>query len=92
MSLAILSATLIEDLHYTLQKLSGEERKKLENASLLITGCAGFLGYYLVHFFHEHADELKLKKVICLDNFMLGYPKWIGARPKTAGLPYINSI
>ena len=73
MSINILS----EDLNYTLNKLSNEERGKLCNSSVLITGCAGFLGYYFVSFFHRHMDELNIKKVICLDNFMLGYPKWL---------------
>ncbi len=72
-----ISDVLKEDLEYTYNKLSAEEVKKLENSSILITGCAGFLGYYFVNFFYYHKDKLNLKNVICLDNFMLGYPKWL---------------
>lgn len=65
------------DLQYTYEQLATEEKKCLEGSSLLITGCAGFLGFYIVHFLYRFREELSLKKVVCLDNFMLGYPKWI---------------
>ena len=68
---------LEKDLQYTYSKLSKEEIEKLTGASVLITGCAGFLGFYFVHFLYYFRETLKLKKVICLDNFMLGYPKWL---------------
>ncbi|WP_271811959.1 NAD-dependent epimerase/dehydratase family protein [Clostridium beijerinckii] len=73
----MITKSLIMDLEYTYSKLSKEEINKLNNSTILITGCAGFLGYYFVHFLYHFKEELKLKKVICLDNFMLGYPKWI---------------
>lgn len=68
---------LEKDLEYTYERLSDEEISRLENSSILITGCAGFLGFYFVHFFYQFREKLHLKKIICLDNFMLGYPKWI---------------
>lgn len=68
---------LEKDLQYTYSKLSKEELEKLTGSSVLITGCAGFLGFYFVHFLYYFRETLKLKKVICLDNFMLGYPKWL---------------
>lgn len=68
--------SLKNDLSYTFDSLTGEERKKFENSTILITGCGGFLGYYFMRFFQEKAEQLKIKKVIALDNFMLGYPKW----------------
>lgn len=71
------SETLKKDFSYTYSKLSDEEIKKLSNSSIMITGCGGFLGYYFVNFLYYFKDELKLKRVVCLDNFMLGYPKWI---------------
>ncbi len=72
----MITPQLKEDLEYTRNKL-GEDFDKLAESTLVITGCAGFLGFYMVHFLYEYRDELKLKKVICLDNFMMGYPKWI---------------
>ena len=68
---------LEKDLQYTYSKLSKEEIEKLTGSSVLITGCAGFLGFYFVHFLYYFREKLNLKKVICLDNFMLGYPKWL---------------
>lgn len=73
----MITSQLRTDLEYTLSKLSKEEKNKFENSTILITGAAGFLGFYMVHFFDYHFETLKIKKVICLDNFMLGYPKWM---------------
>jgi UDP-glucuronate decarboxylase len=73
----MITPQLEKDLSYTMEHLSEEETAKLKNSTILITGCAGFLGFYFVHFLYRYREELSLKKVICLDNFMLGYPKWI---------------
>lgn len=69
--------TLAEDLDYTFSKLTDQEKEKLSNSTILITGCAGFLGYYYLRFFEAHAEKLHIKKVIGLDNFELGMPGWI---------------
>ena len=68
---------LANDIRHTLNGLTAEERAKFKGATLLITGCAGFLGYYMMHFFHAEARELGIKREIGLDNFMLGMPGWI---------------
>lgn len=73
----MITEQLAKDLEHTYNSLSEEERSRLEESSILITGCAGFLGFYFVHFLYQFREQLKLKKIICLDNFMLGYPKWI---------------
>lgn len=68
---------LQKDIKHTLAGLTDEERAKFDGSTVLITGCAGFLGYYMMHFFAQEAEELGIKKVIGLDNFMLGRPAWI---------------
>lgn len=68
---------LQEDFDYTLSSLTKAEKEKFQDSTILVTGCAGFLGYYFMRFFQNKQKELGLKKVIGLDNFMLGYPKWI---------------
>lgn len=73
----MITKQLEEDFRYTLGKLSNEEISKFRNATVLITGCAGFLGFYMVNFLFYFRKKLELKKVICLDNFMLGYPGWL---------------
>lgn len=73
----MITKQLETDLAYTYNKLNVKERKKLSNSTILITGCAGFLGFYFLHFLYRYREELSLKQVLCLDNFMLGYPEWI---------------
>lgn len=66
-----------DDLKYIFDNLSEKERKKFEDSTILITGCGGFIGYYLMNFLNEYSEKLKIKKIIGLDNFMLGQPEWI---------------
>jgi len=73
----MINNALKADLEYTFSKLTAQEIDKLYGSSILITGCAGFLGFYYLHFLYYFRDKLNLKNVICLDNFMLGRPDWI---------------
>jgi len=68
---------LMEDIEYIHKKLSKTEIKKLKNSTILITGCAGFLGYYFLHYFVNYEKELGLKRIIGLDNFMIREPIWL---------------
>ena len=68
---------LQNDFKHTLKGLTDAERKKFNGSTILITGCAGFLGYYLMQFLSAEAEELGIRKVIGLDNFMLGEPQWV---------------
>ncbi|SFH76434.1 UDP-glucuronate decarboxylase [Selenomonas ruminantium] len=73
----MLTEQLKQDLDHTFRCLSKNEKERLSGGTVLITGSAGFIGYYFTHFFYQFKEELKIKKVICLDNFMLGEPKWL---------------
>ena len=64
------------DLRHIYEKLSTEERNRL-SGTILVTGCAGFLGYYFMHFFEKYAQELGITEVIALDNFLLGKTRWV---------------
>lgn len=68
---------LDEDLHYILSKLSPSNKSSFQDATILISGCAGFLGFSFMHFFSEHASALGIRKIIGLDTFLLAKPKWI---------------
>ena len=68
---------LEEDISYILNKLSSLEKKKLNNSTIIITGCGGFLGYYFMHFFAACSNELGIKKIIGLDNFLTGTRDWL---------------
>lgn len=65
------------DLEYTFGSLSAAEREKFAGSTVLVTGSAGTMGFYLTHFFYKFGAALGLRKVICLDNFILGRPAWI---------------
>ncbi|MCH3942530.1 MAG: NAD-dependent epimerase/dehydratase family protein [Atopobiaceae bacterium] len=66
-----------QDLQNIVDGLSTAEKDKLNGSTVLITGCGGFLGYYFMNLLAEKGEDLGVKKVIGLDNFMLGKPKWI---------------
>ncbi|OIK10160.1 epimerase [Bacillus sp. MUM 116] len=65
------------DLQYIFSNLRQSEKEKLKDSSILITGCGGFLGYYIMSFLSDYSDELGIRKIIGIDNFKLGKPKWI---------------
>jgi UDP-glucuronate decarboxylase len=50
---------------------------RFEDATVVVTGCAGFLGFYITQYFVRRAASLGLRKVVGLDTFMLGKPKWL---------------
>ena len=66
-----------QDLERIYNGLTIEERKKFDGVTILFTGCAGFLGFYFSHFFVHYKKDLNIKEVIGLDNFLVGYPKWL---------------
>ncbi|MET4448959.1 UDP-glucuronate decarboxylase [Bradyrhizobium sp. GM2.2] len=68
---------LEEDLHYILSKLSPSNKNSFRDGTILITGCAGFLGFSFMQFFSEHASSLEIRKIIGLDTFLLTKPTWI---------------
>ncbi len=66
-----------EDLENIYNGLSTAERTKLKGSTVLLTGCGGFLGYYFVHFFTRYREELEIKKIIALENFLTGNKDWL---------------
>jgi UDP-glucuronate decarboxylase len=65
-----------DDLNFIYETL-GEENKKFNDCSILITGCAGFLGHYFINYFFHFSHKLGIKKIVGLDTFLLGKPDWI---------------
>jgi len=67
------------DLDHIVNELSVELRQ-LAGKTLLITGGAGFLGYYLVlsavHWNRNAKDEDRVR-IIVLDSFFRGKPRWL---------------
>lgn len=68
-----------KDLEYINEKLQ-EEFSRIEGKNLLITGGAGFLGYYLVQSILFRNDQVQPARRINLtvyDNFIRGLPDWL---------------
>lgn len=80
-----------QDLERIYGGLTDEERGRFEGATVLLTGGAGFLGFYLIQFFTRFKDELKIRRVICLDNFQMGEPAWLKALSE-AGLVELHKF
>ncbi len=66
-----------QDLERIYNGLTPEEKNKFSGSTVLFTGGAGFLGFYFINFLTHYKKELNIKKVLCLDNFQVGYPKWL---------------
>ena len=65
-------------LEYDLKNIHSKFcQDNFQDSTVLVTGCAGFLGYYFMNYFTKYAEELKIKKIIGLDNFMLNKPNWL---------------
>ena len=74
-----LEALLNQDLDYICANLK-EEFGRMAGKSLLITGGAGFLGYYLVHaalHFNKHDGREQPIRVTVWDSFIRGTPAWL---------------
>lgn len=78
-----------EDLARIHDALTDDEKAKLAGSTVLITGCAGFLGYYFMNYLAAYGEELGVKKVIGLDNYMLGIPEWMD---KVSESPIVESF
>ncbi|MFQ5786531.1 MAG: NAD-dependent epimerase/dehydratase family protein [Thermodesulfobacteriota bacterium] len=72
-------AVLNEDLEYIYSNLR-KEFSTLAGKNLLVTGGAGFLGYYLVQavlYWNIKNSDSKPIQLTVYDNFMRGIPKWL---------------
>lgn len=70
------NSVVLRDLAYINSKLESVNHK-LKGASVLMTGCGGFLGFYMMQYLVVHAADLGIRKIIGLDNFILVRPKWL---------------
>lgn len=66
-----------QDLKRIHDALSPREKESFADSTILITGCAGFLGFYLVQFYTAFRKELGIRHIIGLDNFQVGFPAWL---------------
>lgn len=66
---------VLEDLDVIHKQLGNYQ--PFHDSTIVITGAAGFLGYYITQYLVRYAEALKIKKIICLDTFFLEKPKWL---------------
>lgn len=64
------------DLEYIHSSLK-DKKLNFANSSFLISGCGGFLGFYFLNFLLKYSEELSIKEVIGIDNFLVSKPIWI---------------
>ena len=68
----------LQDMEYMRARLNAANQ--FEGANILITGAAGFLGYYLSHFFHYLLDcGVQIQSLTLLDRYVFGKPAWLDA-------------
>lgn len=81
-----------EDLEYISTSLR-DEFNRLGGKRLLITGGAGFLGYYLVQsvlFWNSAVDEKHKIDLTVFDNYIRGIPKWLERLDTGTGLHLVR--
>ncbi len=71
------NVVLRNDLAYIHARISKFNR--FDGSIVVVTGCAGFLGYLFMQYLVQYASELGIKRVIGLDTFLLGKPAWLGS-------------
>lgn len=68
---------MLEDIDRIHQVIGERAQGRFGGATILITGCGGFIGYYLMQYLVRYTEKLGIKKVIGLDNFLLNKPAWL---------------
>ena len=67
---------VIEDMDYIVEKF--RDYNIFRNKTILITGCAGFLGFYFIKFFVRLMEKgINIKRLILLDTFLFNKPDWL---------------
>ncbi|MBF0194381.1 MAG: NAD-dependent epimerase/dehydratase family protein [Magnetococcales bacterium] len=82
---------IINDLQYIVDQ-GIDSFEKMANKSLLVTGGAGFIGYYLVQsILHwNQINPAKTIKLTIYDNLMRGVPDWLAQLDAQGGLQLVK--
>jgi UDP-glucuronate decarboxylase len=67
---------LMDDMEYIARNYP--DMGAFDGKTILITGFAGFLGYYFTHFFMTAVERgIDIKSLVLVDNFVIKRPRWI---------------
>ncbi|OBB04116.1 NAD-dependent dehydratase [Mycobacteriaceae bacterium 1482268.1] len=81
-----------DDVESICRRLS-DEFSTMAGSRLLITGGAGFLGYYLVHAIHHHngnSIEAEQISLTVFDNYVRGVPGWTKQLDGESGIRFVT--
>jgi UDP-glucuronate decarboxylase len=81
-----------KDVDYILSNCS-EELRSLSGKNILITGGAGFLGYYMLHallHWNRKNESGKKTNIVVYDNFIRGVPDWLESLEEDDSLKLIR--
>lgn len=71
-----MNSILVSDLKHIHARLQ-PQWTRFQDATVVVTGCAGFLGFYVMNYLVRHAGELGVRAVVGLDTFLLAQPAWL---------------
>lgn len=74
----------------SIHALMSDLEEKLCGSTILVTGCCGFLGYYLIEYLLSVSENLDIK-VIGLDNCILNTPDWLETWKANPNFRYYNT-
>lgn len=72
----MLNSVVSRDLAH-IHALVAPKAEVFRDQIVVITGCAGFLGFYITQYFTEYAKALGIQRIIALDTFLLDEPIWL---------------
>jgi UDP-glucuronate decarboxylase len=70
---------LVQDIDRIVASLTAADCARLTGSTILVTGCAGFLGFCLLHALVGRAEDLGIHRLIGIDNFLRRRPPWLDA-------------
>lgn len=76
-AMAVANPVMLEDIERIHRTIGVEANRRFAGATVVITGCAGFLGFYLTQYLVRYSKTLGIKKIIGLDTFLLDRPAWL---------------